>query len=418
MLFLKECKKVIFSLTFVIYLAVVLMFYFTQFGADSRSPLAEPMPGLESYGMTEKEVPEILMPAATESLIAEYVSGEFTAYPYGFYKRIQLKEKDKARLAEIIYELSGFTAEYLDSLEYFDYGAFSFDENGFLTYYKPEDQGINIPETLSYERFRELMRETDKIIGGGSKYSDAFIVGNFSYVPKTYEDAKTEYDRFINDDRISRAYARLYCDYMGIDLAIMPVFVAAALAALDKRSRMEQLAYSRKISSAKLVFTRYLALVAVMLIPVILTSFHALAAVKRTYQGMELDSMAFIKYGAFWLIPNILTSAAVGMLVTELSSALAAIFVQGAWWFASTIAGTSGLTGGIGKFTLVMRHNSLMERDIFMTQRSNIIFNRVFFTALPIAAVMLTAIIYELKRRGIFSGYQISLKNLKCKSKA
>lgn len=40
------------------------------------------------------------------------------------------------------------------------------------------------------------MRKADKIIGGGSKYSDDNIVGNFSRIPKTYEDALAEYEQF------------------------------------------------------------------------------------------------------------------------------------------------------------------------------------------------------------------------------
>ena len=419
MLFFKECKKVIFSLSFVIYCIVIFAFYFTQFQNDSRAPLEKPVPGSDNYGMIEKEVPEILMPAAIDSLVGEYLSDSFTAYPYGFYKNVRLKKRDKKRLAEIIYEVSGITQQELDSFEDFDYGGYYYmDENGSMVYYKGNIPEATIPEELTYEHFRELMKKADEIIGGGSKYSDTFIVGNFSYVPKTYEDALAEYEQFLTEDKITGAYARLFCDYMGIDLAIMPVFVAVALAGLDKKSRMEQLAYSRKISSAKLIFTRYFALVFVMLIPVIFTAINAHMMVKDLYPESELDSTAFFRYTVFWLIPNILTAAAVGMLITEIFSGLLAIFAQGAWWFSSVIAASGGLTGNIGKFTLVMRHNSLLKSDVFNAEWSNIIFNRIFFTIMSIIAVALTAFIYELKRRGVFNGSQVGMQNFKGKSKA
>ena len=96
MLFFKECKKVIFSLSFVIYCIVVLAFYFSQFQSDSRTPLEKPVPGRDNYGMIEKEIPEILMPAAIDSLVGEYLSDSFTAYPYGFYKSVRLKERNKS----------------------------------------------------------------------------------------------------------------------------------------------------------------------------------------------------------------------------------------------------------------------------------------------------------------------------------
>lgn len=418
MLFFKECKKVIFSLTFLIYCIVVLAFYFTQFHADCSVPETEPVPGLENYGMIEKEVPEILMPAAIKSLVGEYMTNEYSAYPYGFHKKIQLKEKDKRRIANIIDEVSGITQEEMDSFGDFEAGGYYMDENGYLAYYDANIPEVNIPETLTYEHFRELMREVDEMIGGGSKYGDTYIVENFSHIPKTYEDALADYEQFINDDKITRAYARLYCDYLGIALAIMPVFVAVALASLDRKSRMEQLAYSRKISSAKLIFTRYSSLVTIMLIPILFTVFAAHAKIKSIYPDNVLDNTAILRYMAIWLIPNIMTASAAGMLITEMFSGLLAVFVQGAWWFASTIATTGSLTGDIGKFTLVMRHNSLFGYDVFNAEWSNIVFNRIFFTVISIMAIALTSIIYEMKRRGVFNGFQISMQNFKRKSKA
>lgn len=417
MLFIKECRKIIFSLTFIIYCIAVFAMYVTQFHSDAKEPIQKPVPGRDDYGTIIKEVPEILMPAAIDSLVSEYLSGSFTAYPYGFYKVVHPKEKDKIRIAEIITELSGITPEELDSFEGFEPGGYYMDENGYVTYFEPNIPEVTISENLSYEQFRKLMNEVDKIIGGGSNYSDNNIVGNFSCVPKSYEDALAEYEQFINEDNITGAYARLYCDYLGIVLSILPVFVAVALANLDRKSRMEQLAYSRKISSAKLIFTRFFALVSVLLIPVIITAFIAYARVKGVYPDNALDSTAFFRYMVFWLVPNIMTASAVGMLITEIASGLAAIFVQGAWWFSSTLASTDGLTGSIGKFTLVMRHNSLSGYDSFNAQWSNITFNRIFFTVLSILAIALTAFIYELKRRGVFNGFQISRKNFKRKFK-
>ena len=419
MLFLIECKKVLFSLTFLVYFLTVLAMYFTQFHSDGREALEMPVPGYRDYGMISKEIPEILMPAAVESLVSEYLSESFMAYPYGFIKYVKLTEKKKTELAEIISQVSGITMQELDSFEGFEQGGYIMNEDGSFLYQEPTIPEVNIPIDLTYEHFRELMREADRIIGGGSKYSDEFIVGNFSRVPKTYEDAMAEYEQFLNEDKITRAYARLYCDYLGIDVAILPVFVAAALAGLDRKSRMEQLAYARKISSARLIFTRYIALIAIMMIPLILTAVIANNMVNSLYPDYALDHFAIFRYALFWLVPNIMTASAVGMLVTELSSSLLAIFAQGAWWFASIFSSAGGLTGSIGRFTLVMRHNSLTDHDVFYAQWENIVFNRIFFTAISLAAIALTACIYEQKRRGIVNGLslQINRKHFERKSK-
>lgn len=419
MLFLKECKKVLFSLTFLVYFLTVLAMYFTQFHSDCNETLERPVPGYEDYGTISKEIPEILMPAAVDSLVSEYLSGSFGAYPYGFYKQVKLTEKKRIQLAEIISEVSGITMQELNSFEGFEQGGFYMDENGNFLYRESVIPEINIPKDMTYERFRELMRESDQIIGGGSKYSDEYIVENFSRVPQTYEDALAEYEQFFTEDKITRAYARLYCDYLGIVIAVLPVFVAAALASLDRKSRMELLAYSRKISSVKLIFTRFIALVTVMMIPLILTAVIANNMVNSLYPDYAMDRFAIFRYALFWLVPNIMVASTVGMLVTEFSSGLLAIFAQGAWWFASIFASAGGLTGRIGKFTLVMRHNNLLKHGIFYAQWGNIVFNRIFFTAISLVGIALTALIYEQKRRGIYNGLplQINRQHFKRQSK-
>ena len=419
MLFLKECKKVLFSLTFLVYFLTVLAMYFTQFHGDCNEVLEKPVPGGSDYGTISKEIPEILMLAAVDSLVSEYLSGSYGAYPYGFYKQVKLTEKKRIQLAEIISEVSGITMRELDSFEGFEESGFYMDENGSFFYQEAVIPEVNIPNDLTYEHFRDLMREADGIIGGGSKYSDEFIVGNFSRVPQTYEDALAEYEQFLNEDKITGAYARLYCDYLGIVIAVLPVFAAAALASLDRKSRMEQLAYSRQISSVKLIFTRFIALVAVMMIPLILTAVIAYNRVTGLYAGYVLDRFVIFRYALFWLVPNIMVASTVGMLVTEFSSGLLAIFAQGAWWFASIFASAGELTGRIGKFTLVMRHNNLLKHDIFYAHWGNIVFNRIFFTAISLVGIALTALIYEQKRRGIYNGLplQINRQHFKRQSK-
>lgn len=417
MLFFKECKKVLFSLAFLVYIITVFAMYYTQFQGDCNTRLSEPIPNQSDYGMVAKEIPEILMPSAANGLVNSYLANSYPAYPMGFYKDVHLNKKKKNKIAEIITEISGITKQELDNFEDFESGGYYIDENGYMTYLEPNIPEITIPENLTYERFRELMRKADDIIGGGSEYSDTYIVENFSLVSKTYEDAKEEYNSFLNDDKITGAYARLYCDYMGLVLAILPVFVAVSFVGLDKKSRMEQLAYSRKISSAKLIFTRYTSLIFMMIIPVIITAVIAHMTVKKLYSGSSIDNFAIMKNALIWLFPNIMLSTAVGMIITELGSGIIAIFVQGALWFGSIFANTGSLTGNIQKFTLVIRHNSLYDADIFNAQYSTFIFNRVFFTAFSIAMIVITAFVYGQKRRGKLHGLHISIKNTENKSK-
>ena len=243
MIFLKECRKTLFSLTFLIYIIALIAFYITQFNPDSKDKLSPPVQGLEDYGTVAEEVPEILMPAAAEGLLTEYLKGYYTAYPIGFCKKVKLSEKKKTQIAEIITEITGITKQELDSFSDFDEGGMTMmpDGNGgYIPVVKeatmPE---INIPDNMSYKHFRELMRKADKIIGGGSEYSDDNIISKFSRIPRTYDDALKDYNEVIEKDKITGAYARLFCDYMGIIISILPVFAAASLTNSDRKSRME-----------------------------------------------------------------------------------------------------------------------------------------------------------------------------------
>lgn len=398
MLFFKECGKVVFSLTFLLYAAVVFVMYVSQFQGD-LSPIAVPNRDIENYGYTVKEIPEQIMPKATERLVDEYLSGYFTAYPTGFYKEVRLSKKKKAEMAEIITEITGLTREELDSYEDYSEGGYYMDESGQVAYTEAVLPVYTLSADLDYEHFRELMRRADKLIGGGSKYGDSEILGNFSRVPRTYEDAAAEYNTIMYEQKITPSYARLFCDYMGIAVSVMPVFCAVFITALDKKSRMEQLINSRRISSARLIFTRYAALVFVMTVPIFIAAVVADISVRGLYPDAVTDRTAFYRYAAAWLIPNVMTAAAAGMLFTELLSGIMAIFIQGAWWMISIMSAANGLTGDMRRFTLVLRHNSLYALDEFAAEFGSFVFNRLFFTAASLAAVGLAAAVYDIKRR-------------------
>ncbi|MDE6034584.1 MAG: hypothetical protein K2G36_01560 [Ruminococcus sp.] len=418
MLFFKECKKILFSLTFVIYIVAVVGFNYTQFNPDADRKISPPTPEQVDYGTFAKEVPEILMPEATESLVKEYLRGYYKAYPVGFYKEVKLSAKKSAQIAEIITEISGITKQELDNFSDFNEGGMIMQPDGNGGFVPVMQEAtlpeINIPDTMTYEHFRDLMRKADKIIGGGSDYSDNYIVSNFSQVPKTYEDALAEYNAIFEDDKVTGAYARLFCDYIGIIVAVLPVFLSASLTNADKKSRMEHLIYSRKISSAKLVLTRFSALVTVMFVPVMILAFIASYNVAGIYPENDTDFLAIPKMSVYWLLPNILFTTALGMFVTEITSQLMAVFVSGVIWFTDVMVNVE-LTGGIRNLTLVCRHNSLYQRDVFMSSMNQFVFSRIFYTVLALAIIALTIWIYSEKRKG---GLNAVRKNIIRKSKA
>lgn len=419
MLFLKECKKTICSLTFVLYVFTIFAMYGSQFTTELDSPIRRPSPNDSYYGSIVKEVPEVLMPAAVESLISEYLAGSYTAYPFMFYKEVKLKESDSVQIAGIIEELTDITGSELDRFTEYESGGYygQTDENGnmMMAYKEAVLPEYHLSEDISYERFKELMTQADEIIGKGSKYSEKFLVSNFSRVPMTYEEAVAEYEELMDEQNIAKGYMRLYCDYLGIVLAIMPVFVCVGLWQMDKRSRMEQLIYSRNISSAKLIITRYLALVGCMVVPVALTFIHAMIGLHNLYPEKNIYFWGAAGLVIMWLLPSIMIIVSVGALITELLSPFWAIFVQGVWWFAAL--GMNELTGTITKHTLLIRHNTIEKTRLFQQQFGDFIWNRTGYFILSLVLVGLLLFVYEKIRKGTFYGKRNIYKNNRRKFK-
>lgn len=378
-----EIKKLIFSFTFILYIIGGLSDQFTQLGEYVM--IEKPLPGQAGeYGTYVKETPEILMPNATDYLLYEYSTNRYVAYPVGFYKEVRLGEKKRAEMTDIILE---FTTLSTDELQKFAEAMQSHSDEDY--YELPE---YSMSPTLTYERFRELISKADELIGGGSEYGEEFLLTHFSRVEKTYEQAAMEYEAFQND--LSGSAARIACDYAGIFLTGLAVFPALALMSRDKRCR--DVIYTRSVGSVKLIFTRYFASVLMMsaIIPVIMTA--AFIGASKLYDGLNI--FIFFAYGFGWLLPGIMFGAAMGVFLSLLFGA-GGVLIYGAFWFIQLNA-NAALVGGNTLFSLMIRHNSFADADIFAAELPTVIANRCIYFALSLIIVVISAGIYELKRGG------------------
>lgn len=398
MLFGKECRRILTSLTFIIYCFVVGLFFVSQFIDENKG---------DPYIPDEKisEDHDIIMDSAVDCLANEYLANNYICYPIGFYKSVRLKEDDSQKVEECLLEITGLTHDELMDIR--DSGEHYYVEHGIQETMYYEIGELPVSDTITYERFCELMGQVDDILGGGSKYKVDDLVANYSYVPMTQEDREAIISDLYDKDRVVGGYARLFSDYVGIDLGIMPVFVAAALVSADRRKRVSDLIYTRKISSLKLIFTRYAALVTMMFIPVILCMITADIHLIRYFDFNDLALYKMFTLPTFWLLPQLMIVTAAAMIVTEVFSSGIAILFQFAWWFYSIMADGARLSGSISKFDLVCRHNTVFGREEFMLSRNDFIFNRIFYFIAAIVITAITAYIYELKRGGRFHGIRL-----------
>ena len=111
MLLLQEIKKVVKSLPYLIFVAAVVIGLFSQgVFRFQDNLLEEPQPG-GSYGFKYEEIPEIIMPAALQALLAEFGGNDYTTYPIGFIKHVKLSEGKREKMAEILSEITGADKE-------------------------------------------------------------------------------------------------------------------------------------------------------------------------------------------------------------------------------------------------------------------------------------------------------------------
>ncbi len=376
-LFLKECKQILKSLTYLIIVAFIILFYFTQF--DSSNTVVKPKEGLESYGTKYSDDKNVIMRESLRGLVYEYSANSYIAYPIGFYKQVILKDEKQVKIKDIIEKITGLPIDKVEKLG---------------------RNEIFPDSSISYEQFEELMGKADKIIGGGTNYTEKALYIN-AEVPMTYEEALEEYNSLLYDDRITNATARLFSDYMGIILAILPVFLAVTRSLRDKRSLADGVIFAKKSSSVNIILSRYLANVVMLLLPLMIIAIFP--TLECNYLGdivgIKADSLAFYKYIFAWLLPTILITTSVGFFITELTNSALAILFQGGWWFVSIFMSVNNLVGNVG-MNLVPRFNSEGSYHVFEKIFDELVLNRITYSILGILLILATVFVYEAKRKG------------------
>ena len=391
-LFKKECAQILKSLIFWLYVACLVLFFNSQLG--NLNILTPPQEGQENYynygfktDITEQDV----METGVGTLAYAYYYDHYVTYPVGYAKNVRISEAEKQEIADIIYDLTGVKADEIE-----DNIASYFQENDIqTTQYK-----VPLKDGITYEQFLKDMEQVADILGPGSDYTEDRLWSNVM-IPVDYEGAVENYQALTEQDGLTGGYARLFCDYMGIILGILPVFVTATRMLRDKRAQMQELIYSRGALSAGVMETRYAALVFMHMVPVLILSLlPTVSCITAGIEGVQLDYLAWLKYDLGWLLPMVMIVTAVGMLCTELTETALAVLVQAVWWFMSVMTGASAMNGGRYGWNLIPRHNTELNYAGFAEGFRQLAMNRILYAVLAFVLLALTIFIYEKKRKG------------------
>ncbi len=396
-LFFKECKQVLKSLVYFIYVVVFVLFITSQMSGDSAVRLQAPEPGQSYYGTTVAKDETLIMEGTLANLVEDINHNSWVTYPLGFYKGVTLTDRETEQAKAILERCTGKPFEVLLEEMAGHFG--QYDQSSAEEMDAAQaNYRVSVKEGFTYAEFEAAMKEICGLVGKGSAYEKS----SYEYgirIPMTYELAKEEFDALCEKDRVTRAYMRLFCDYAGIVLAILPIFVGVSRALWDRRAKVQQVMFSKPASGARIIVSRYLANLVMLCIPVFVTAFllQQPFCYKAQTFGIRGDGMAFLTVPGVWLLPEIMVVLALSFLITELTDTIVAVFVQVAWAIGS-IFGADVLVGDF-RMRLIARWNTLGQTTLFSSLEKGFLQNRAYYFLLAVVCIILTVIVYERKRR-------------------
>lgn len=402
-LFLKECKMHIKSLLYLVYVLLLSLFFLSQFW--DFPIIVKPKENASGYGMTISSDPQVIMNKTMEELLQEFNNNQYSTYPIGFYKKVKLNEKKSKTVEKIIEEVTGLSIEEAEKY-YMTYwenspkstGDYAVDTENTQKYEREHPFQILSTKDITYKKFEDCMEKINKILGGGSSYAKKNLPSN-AYVPMTYEQAIQKYESIIRDDKITGAYARLFCDYMGLMLGLLPVFLAVSRELKDKKSNVALVIYSKKLSSLKMIGARYAAILVVSIIPVLVLGIILLAyaLLQADSIGAAFDISLYFSYLGGWLLPTIMFTISLGILCSTLTGKAFGILIQAFLWIISIF---SGNVKGQAGFNFIPRFNIFGSYSLFETMYKSFVINRISYLIISIILLIVSVAIFEKKRKG------------------
>ena len=452
-LFRMECKKIAKSILYWVLVLALLAVSFYQYDPSVESELRRTNdPASVFYTATDGNYAEernavpnaamehAMMIGATKLLMYNYRDNCYQYYPFGYVKEKTMSAKEQAVILQYLMELTGLSEQELAGAKdgagdtndtnigdvpisgggafVLEPGKGDINEDGQFIIRPDEWQYVPSDGTssetpsqssgsfeiqVSFERFKEIMEEVNQMIGRNSYFSWTML--KLYYFGNDMEEApitERQHREFYEDDHVTGAFARYYCDSISSVVLFLPAFVIVDLMLRDKRRKMQGLTYPRTISSAKMICTRYTAAVFMTMLPILILPVKSLVVLMRYCGniGVSADALAFIKYTLVWILPTVLLIMAISLLVTVLLENYTAILLAGLIWLIGkpTIDKLEG--GNYGPFDLIIRHNTLKGYGRMMENIQMLALNRITISVIALALVGLAVFVYSKKRKG------------------
>jgi ABC-type transport system involved in multi-copper enzyme maturation permease subunit len=260
----------------------------------------------------------------------------------------------------------------------------------------------------SYDECLSIVKDLDKQLG--VNMFEEVLEGRYLFRGLTYEEAISDFNKLFERDKLTNAYARCLSDYMGITAGFLPILFAAFILIRDYRCRMNELIYSREVSSFVYVLSKFAAISIAVVFVYLAVATHSTVVFSKlaAIYSYKIDYLAFYKHILVWVMPTALFTTSVGLLVSLLfRNGIAAIVIQLILWYSSLIP----LGGDYRLFKHIVRFNAVVCYEKYESWFNAIYINRLFFTLLSFALAAAASAVLSRRRSkgcGVFLGF---LKN-------
>ncbi len=377
-LFFMECRKVTRSILYWLYIAVLIITVVQNYDTavdhelqrhDDPSSvfyMAENGEYADDTDKISEDIGQTMMIGATKRLMDSYRDNSYEYYPFGYVKRKKLTEKEQAEILLYLKELTGLDgasvngsgeSRNLEDIQISGGGAFvlasgqggTFENGKFVIgsedwEYIENDpalsHSVESPESVfeiqvTFDRFREIMEHVSNLIGRNSYFSWTML--SMYYYPNDMQDmpiTEQQHMEFYENDRVTGAFARYYCDNIAHIVLCLPAFVMIDLLLKDKRYKMNALIYPRMENSVKIILTRFGAVVGMVMLPVFILPVKSLLILIRYCHpiGMQANVFAFAAYIFAWIFPTVLLVVSAALLMTILTENYSAVLLTGLIW--------------------------------------------------------------------------------------
>jgi len=378
----KEIKHQFKSITFYVFLFVVLAFYASQY-YDATELLRPPVSD-KVYNTIEARTEEEMLEVGYKGLYGVYLSGKVNQY-VPVSRSVKLTDGQKQEL-EI-----------------------------FLNNMAPDGNVLNMESTniqISYQEMIDYMNHLDSELGGNTAFGPNHRT---FFRALTYDEALIEYDKLRENKYISDAYARLLCDYLGLFAGGFVVFFSAFSLLRDKQSGNQELIYASKIKSIIYVGAKFTGLfISIMSIFLSIGIIETFAFLQKAmaYQ-IPINMFVFIKYIFMWISPTVMFSIALPMFISIIfENSIVPIAVQLSLALFNVFNKANVGEYGISNF--MIRYNVLDRSGYYNTVAPMIAYNRFFYVGLSLVLVLLTSVIWTIRRNNVVLGGQNGNKLKEC----